>query len=531
MINKVQVSWKVVHEKDYQSNATKTIDFKRKPQLVTEKKSVATGANENLGERKINNKQSRQVTVYRKIKLVHSPSDPLTEDFKRRIEKVTRISFPVRVAMHLREYAAFRNQKLVIELLPSDKITLSEEDQNKKIQTLTEQNKALLQKFELMDNEVGLPEKLKTLAWQCWMYGRNLLIILYDNDDNSKIKNLFQINSRRLGEPIMDEENDLSFEGCIVDGNGLDKESMIYAVYQDRELSPYTENYGYSIVETVLREAETHGFMIENMKEIALSAWLPTILMKIDTGELQSTGINTKISNILASIEPGKLVAVPPEVEEAEMLDMKPNFEGINSTLDSFETKIYNSFHAPLFMVKSDEIANRATANKSAKIFFEGVVTDDQKWMENLLGIQWYDPILKEELSRTGLEKTGKIPNVDVIEESGLPFLIRRKFEIPAVEDFLDLAQALVELKTNNIWDTTKVNEVLKTEEVTSRVQAQEKIQRKQDQEKLQFEMALQQKANDSKIKNESKVAVASLRERNSNAKLLQKIEEKLSAI
>lgn len=458
------------------------------PQLVSKSKSVSTAAissNTDQGGRTIQNTQAAVVTLWRKIRLVHAPNDPLTADVKIRIEEATRKNFCLRIAMHLREYSAFRKQKLVIELTPAEKLNLTAQEQTDKIKELTKQNLELLKEFETRDYNVGLPEKLKTVAWQCWQYGRNLLIIMYADEKWTKPKDLFQINSRRLAEPVLDEDNDLKFEGCIVDGSGLDKDSMIYAVYQDRELSPHTEGYGYSIVETVLPQAEIHSLIVEDGKEIAMSAFLPSILLKVLTEGLVTGDKTTRISTVMDAIDPGRITGVPAEqVEEAQMLDLNPNYEGLVKFTDSYETQIYNAFHVPLFMVKSDEIANRATANKSAKIFLEGVVADDQAWMENLLGKQWYDPLLREalkkndKLTETVTDKTLSTKtdtSAPKGTEAPLPFLIRRKFEAPTVEDFVDLAESLASLKQNGIWDVTKANEMLNTEEVTTRVMAEQK--------------------------------------------------------
>ena len=511
----------------------KSIDVKSFPEeikrskLVSNSSKVATASNETEGGRQIANQQSRSITVYRKIKLIHSPSDPLTASTKQRIERAIRTNFCVRIAMHLREYSAYRNQKLIIELIPSDKVILSQEEQTAKIKQLTNDHKDLLREIETRDNNVGLPEKLKTLAWQCWSYGRNALLILYESGDSEKINTLFQINSRRLGEPILNEEEDLKFEGCIVDGSGLDKNSMIYAVYQDRELSPHTVCYGYSIAELILLEAEAHNYMIQNTKEVALSAFLPTILLKVDTEAMSSSDKNTKVSNLIAEVAPGKIIGVPNDVEDAEMLDMKPDYAGYVTMMDSLEIKIYNAFHVPLFLVKSDEIANRATANKSAKLFLDGVVTDDQKWMQETLGSQWYDPLLREELKKSNkIEKTVDTSDPDDTE-APLPFLIRRKFVLPTVEDFLDLADALVTLKTNNIWDTAKTNEILETPEITNRVVAEEKDKKKLENDKLIAEVeTMKNKGN-----NVKQVAVASKSFNKKKEELLEEMAKKVREI
>lgn len=473
-------------------------DEDKRPRPVNKLDNIATAANENANPRSVVGAQAQEVQVYRKIKLVNAPQDPLDESIKMRIESAVRKNFCTRTAMHLREFSAFRKQKLVIELLPAEKLTMTEEEQAKRIETLTTENAELLKEFETTDNNVGLPEKLKTLAHQSWQYGRNLLMILFADDVNT-ITDLKTLNTRRLGQPILNDEQNLKFEGCFVDGQPLDREAMIYATYEERDISPNAEGYGFSIMELILVQCEIHTLIVQDYKEIALSAFLPSILLRILTDGETSGTKSTQMQNIIDDIEPAKIIGVPADqVEEAIMLEMQPNFEGLAKHVDSLERMIYNAFHVPLFLVKSDEIANRATAAKSAKLFLEGVVADDQEWMTNLLGKQWYDPLLREKLKKknlldkTVLDKTkDETVETEVPKgaESPLPFLIRRKFEAPRVEDLIDLADAISKLIQAKVWDVQKANEELGTSEIVQRVRAEA--------EKLRKEFMQQKKASD----------------------------------
>lgn len=475
------------------------LDKNKKPTLVEKTIQSATAAEDG---KMVRNTQQPAIEVKRKVNLIHYVQDPLTSADKILLENAARRSMPVRNSLKVREQAAYKKQKLVVDLPQEIKDILSEKEIKEKVETLknNEKIKKIIQKFGTLDKNVGLPTKLKVLAKQSWIFGRNLIIVLFEDEEFTKIKELKTINSRRLGDPILNEEEDLKFEGVVVDGEGLSKDSMIYATYDESEYSPHTAHFGYPPLETVMHVAEAHNIAIEeDIKEIMKSAWLPSILLPIDTTNLKETDKNTRVTTIIDGINPGKIIGVSSDVQEPIMLDLKPDFNGVVAMVDSQEIKIYNAFQVPLFLVKSDEIANRATANKSAQLFLDGIVADDQQWMEDLLGEQWYDPLLREELqddnellkslddSEEGEEADDSV-DTDAPEgtDAPLPFVIRRRFEKMTVEELVDLADAIVKLKQNDIWDTEQSNKALGTEEVTPRI-----IKEREEREKKMKEQGI----------------------------------------
>jgi len=493
------------------SRPYKGLSVKLKQEVKDKKKKLEVASAGEGQTRTINNVQTTSVTLYRKVKLIHFSQDPYESIQKELMEATIRRNFCARLSLWVREQMAYRKSKLVIELTDSDKLLLSEEDAQKKLEGLKndKKNREILKNFDVRDNNLKLPQMhVKVLAWQGWMFGRGAIIILYEDDSYKKIKRLYTPNSRRLGNPVLDEENDLSFEGCIIDGEGLDKDSMIYATYQERNISPHTEGFGYSPTEPIIYFAEAHNiFLEEDTPEISKSAWLPSITLKVITEGLTQSQKSTQIQNITDVINPGKITGISAEDIEGEpsVLDMKPDFRGILEFIDSLEEKIYNNYHIPLFAIKSDAIANLATARKSIQLFIEGTVADDQQWMEDVLAEQWYDPLLREELARGGiLEKTANTQEVNTKSvdlsqpedaEAPLPFLIRRKFEKPVIDDFLDLAQALGILKQNSIWGEGYINKnILKTPEASAELDKlkQERTQMEEQKMNLQRDLGTQ---------------------------------------
>lgn len=416
------------------------------------------------------------VELKRVVSFVNFTQPPYTDGDLSRMEAATRRNLAVRTAITVREHFAFgHSSKIVIELNESDKLDKDEEQQRKMVENLTNENIKILKIITDLDEKVELVKHATgPFYWQNLMFGRGVMIKIYDDTEYTKIKKLMPVNSRRLGLNIMDEGNAMEFEGVYIDGDAVDRLSLIYGAYQDKQISPYTENYGYSALEPIMYVAQAHNIATEeDIPEILKSAWLKAILFIVNTAGLDSTDATTQITTIIDQINPGKYVGVNTDVKEAIPLDLDPNFEGIMKMVDSLESKIFKSLHVPQFLVQSEDMANMATANKSASLFIDGIVASDQMWMSDILWKQWYEPLLRRELN---LELDLDNPEE---EYTKLPFKIKRIWDRPSIEEFIELSAALVALKNAGIWDVTQANKMLNTPEVAKRVQ--EELDKQED--------------------------------------------------
>lgn len=449
----------------------------------------------------VQNAQTTTVTLYRQIDLIHYIQDPYLETEKQTMEGAVRRNFAVRTSMWIREMCAYKKSKLVVELSDHTKMNLKDSEIKAKVDALMKNPKVveILKKFDTRDNNLQLPQlHVKKLAWQLWTFGRGCTIIFYKDNSYKEISGLDTINSRRLFEPVLDEKNNLSFEGIIVDGQGLDKNSCIYATYQERDITPHTEGYGYSPTEPIMYVAQAHNVILEeDFNEIAKSGWLPSIGLKINTTNLTTGNKQTQISNIINAINPGKITGISADDVEGDpiMLDMKPDFTGLVALADSLEEKIYNNYHIPLFYVKSDKISNVATAKKSLQAFKDSTVADDQELMENILASQWYDPLLREELKEAGAlqdtannqAQTNALQDTSAPTDAQMPleWVIRRRFEPPTIDDLLDLASVCQILLNNRQIDLQKANEIMGfPEELTARVEKENEEKQEEFEEK-----------------------------------------------
>ena len=424
-------------------------------------------------------KGQSSVEVHKKVNLVNWVQSPYKEIDNKRFEAAGRKNHAIRAALSVRKHFGFsKGSELIIELPGSELETMTEEEKRDKQKLLKEKNKDLLIAAEARDKRVQLDKKVPSFTQMCWIFGRGLLIKIFAKESETTVNKLRLVNSRRLGDPIIDIDDENAIAGIVVDDQALDITSAIYGLYNADELSPHTEGYGYSELESIADEAETLDIILtEDLKEISKAAWLASILLQIQTMGLTNAEATTRIKNIVDAVaKSGKIVGTNEEVT-SQQLNLSPDFTGLMNTVEKLESIIFKTLQVPQFMVQSESAANRATAIQSATQFLNGIVADDQRWLSDILQEQWYDPFLKENLNTL---KTSE--GTETLEGQELPFHIRRVYNQAKASEFVDLATSVVALVNGKIWDIQKANEVLGSEEVTPRAQAEaQRIEKKMD--------------------------------------------------
>lgn len=489
----------------YAGASLKVVTRYRKDVKQATEKSIASGSSN------INN--TAGIILNKQIQLVTAIQDPRNGGFLSRLESVVRRNWAVRSALSVRENFMFGyGSEIIIELSEAEKVGKSEEEIAKEVESLTLENIEIIKEAYNRDEDTGLVKNMRTFMWQAWCYARGCTVMMFESPESPKVTRLQTVNTRRLGMPILNIDQNMEFEGCVVDGQGLAKESMIYGAYQDVQISPHTEWYGYTPMETILHIAEALNIGIEeDFKEILKSAWLASILFRFNTAGLTAPQAKKRMESLIGSIKAGKYIGINDDIKDAEQLNLNPDYTGLIAMTDNLETKIYKALDVPQFLVQSESIANRATALQSATLFINGVVTADQTWLSDLLTEQWYDPFLRQKL--TGKENLGVrevqnapkdsifnrfeaesqqdtfAPNIAEPAPPPLKFHLRRVFNQAKVADFLDLAQSITQLVGAGIWDTQQANEELGTEDVTNRIALDEDSIIKNEQFKSMFNL------------------------------------------
>jgi len=398
------------------------------------------------------------VTINKSIRFLEGFQSPYTDADLQLFEASVRRNWAVKSGLTVREHFTFGyGSELIIELAESETVGLKQDEIQKKIDGLTLKHADIIKKAYDRDDQVKLIFNLKIATWQAWIFGRGVTVKLFKGADTAitqtvttvkqtssfEVVGLKTINTRRLGIPILNTNNNMSFEGVVVDGQGLAKESMIYLNYMPYQFSPYTEGYGYSNLETVVSIAESLNIAVEeDYKEILKSAWLASIMFVINTAGLSEEQAKSKIGTIIDSIAPAKYIGINEDIQDFKQLDLDPDFTGLVSLTDNLETKIYKALQVPQFLVQSESIANRATALQSASLFINGVIQSDQTWLTDNLSEQWYDPFVEAEL-----KKKEKIV-LKQTERLGEQKLIRDDL----LDNRLNESSIKLELQTSLIW-------------------------------------------------------------------------------
>lgn len=451
------------------------------------------------------------VSINKSITFLEGFQSPYTDAQLQLFEAGTRRNWAVKSGLSVREHFTFGyGSELQVELAESETVGLDQQQIQDKVKALTEKHSDIIKKAYDRDDQVKLIPNIKIATWQAWIFGRGATIKLFKDSigkTNSSVTKTKQggsfeviglktVNTRRLGIPILNTNNNMSFEGVVVDGQGLAKESMIYMTYMPYQFSPFTEGYGYSNLESIISIAEELNIAVEeDYKEILKSAWLASIMFVINTAGLTEEQAKSKIGTIIEAIAPAKYIGINEDIQDFKQLDLDPDFGGLTTLTDNLETKIYKGLQVPQFLVQSESIANRATALQSASLFINGIIQSDQTWITDILSEQWYDPFVEKELDvkqrldqkkmkspkpigEQGLiDKSQLLDNEATTESEEPKFKIKRVFNQARVADFLDLADAITKLFATGVWDLQKVNEELGSEEVIPRV---EKLQTEQ---------------------------------------------------
>ena len=331
-----------------------------------------------------------------------------------------------------------------------------------RIEKITQKQKKILSLLQKRDERVKLKMAVSQLFWQQLIFARGILVKGYPLEgtgstatplslEEGAVTKLIPINSRRLGNLINDPDDYNEFEGLYVDGQPLDRLSMIYMAHQPYNVSPYTENYGYTPMETIVDLASSSVvFDSEDTPEILKSAWLASILLKIDTSDLaDADDKQARIDALTQNIDPGRFLGADKEME-AEKLDFDANFEGLSKFADRTDLKIFKALGIPQSLVQSEDMANKATSDTSASLFLDGVVTNDQDQMSETLWVQWYEPYVRELL---GAEED--IENRDDNPKQ-LKFRVMRRWDKASAEEFEQMVNGVVQLVNSGIWDIQK---------------------------------------------------------------------------
>jgi len=185
-------------------------------------------------------------------------------------------------------------------------------------------------------------------------------------------------------------------------------------------------------------KARNHTFT-KDIPEIVMTLWAPFLLLQADTSGLDPAAADTALTNLANQTKPGKRVVVNESVE-GEVLDMKPDTEGLVSLLDKMDERIIGNFGTPKFLV-GKPIENRATAYAELEAFVEGPVSFIQRYFKREIERQWYDPLTEQIIL-----KRENLPQSAFQSKKTVPVVLKHRWNPIRTADVLELYNAVTNL-------------------------------------------------------------------------------------
>jgi len=189
---------------------------------------------------------------------------------------------------------------------------------------------------------------------------------------------------------------------------------------------------GLSEIEPILDVLSTRRTIVgEDLRETAKTLWAPMSIHQLDTSGLSDEDAKKAIDDHVAQIKPGKSIATNQKIQ-VQIVEQSPNLPGLIQALEYCDYEIIGNFRVPHFLIGREKQVNRATAEIEFKAFVDGPIADIQRYYKREIERQWYDPIVRRELS--------------LGEDASLPVRVKHIWNPITSEDFIQLSQAVSQL-------------------------------------------------------------------------------------
>lgn len=150
--------------------------------------------------------------------------------------------------------------------------------------------------------------------------------------------------------------------------------------------------YGLSDIEAILDQSRTKTMIIREILPEALTvSWSGVAVMQIDSTDMTGAEEDEYMQSLVDSFQPSKLLVVNQKVTRIDVIDTKPNLEGIMRVSENLDLDIIGYFRIPPFVLGRHREVNRATAYAQLDQWINGDITDLQRKLRRLLDQEWYD--------------------------------------------------------------------------------------------------------------------------------------------
>lgn len=337
----------------------------------------------------------------------------------------------------------------------------------------------LLEKYEpLLDELMLIDEKPKMdfnqnvhdCAIQAKVFGRSVLA--FEPGEGKPPAALKPIHARMLGKVFV-HQDDWSLSSVYTQMKLKQltyADDMIYFVNKKNSPRLRTLWYGYSDFQRIAGQARALREITEyDIIEIAKSMFAGYGVVLVDQENLNEEEKEDDLNSVLRNLRPGGFSAITKQGEksvEFQQFKFETDLTGIGTLIDKCERMIIGHGQVPGAILGREEESNMATMYGKMRMFLQGPVRADRKWIGNTVAIPWYERNLSY-LDRSALEMVKVVPEfenlpVDAWMET-IDGLMKLKQLIPGLPDVEILRMADLSHLQNKIQDVGMNNETLKS--------------------------------------------------------------------
>ena len=336
---------------------------------------------------------------------------------------------------------------------------------------LLEKYESLLDELTEIDEnpKMNFNENVSDSAVQAKVFGRSVLA--FEPGEGKPPQALKPIHPRFLGRTFI-HQSDWSLSSVYTNTKLkqlTSADEMIYFVNKKNSPRFRTMHYGYSDFQRIAGQARALREITEyDIVEITKSMFAGYGIVLVDQENLSDDQKEDDLNSVLRNLRAGGFSAISKQGEkgvEFEQFKFETDIQGIGTLIDKCERMIIGHGQVPGAVLGREEDSNMATMYGKMRMFLQGPVRADRKWIGKTVAIPWYENNLKY-IDRDALDIVKVVPEfenlpVDAWMET-IDGLMKLKKLIPGLPDAEILRMADLSHLQNKIEDTGLTPETLK---------------------------------------------------------------------
>lgn len=192
-------------------------------------------------------------------------------------------------------------------------------------------------------------------------------------------------------------------------GGKLGVNQVLYFTLDDLERDRMGLSGIISIKDSVNARVNLGRDLLESSKRL----WAPMGIFKMNTERWQKPEDKQRqMEAFAASLKPGKSIVTNTGIEDAKIIDLKPDIQSLIRALENVDQDIMGFWMVPKAVLAREKTVTKATLSDAMKALYEGPVYSDQQYMKDELERQWYPKLVAIWKNRTNDLKDYKIEHI-----------------------------------------------------------------------------------------------------------------------